>query len=214
MVPGLDGSNSFFYQCRIFSFQASNASSLREEEEEFFSMKLKNFWLIQSCLSKLNTIALGVGSQFSSVKLRESKEEQQQAARTDVYARPDGFSRVFFSLFFTNSCISWCETLRAILFFTLLLWCHHSPFSKVVVLTILQKRLTRKWALKVCAPLCADPEEALHTIGWKTLWRSLISKKLIFHQIFDSFHRMYNSAKIEDNFETQTNNTKLFQRLS
>ena len=108
---------TLFYQCRIFSFQASNASSLREEEEEFFSMKLKNFWLFQSCLSKLNTITLGVGSQFSSVKLRESKEEQQQAARTDVYARPDGFSRVFFSLFFTNSCISWCETLRAILFF-------------------------------------------------------------------------------------------------
>ena len=29
--------------------------------------------LFQSCLSKLNTIALGVRSQFSSVKLRESK---------------------------------------------------------------------------------------------------------------------------------------------
>lgn len=162
-----------FYQCRLFSFQASIASSAREED--FFLIKLKNFWLFQSCLSKLNTIALGVGSQFSSVKLRESKEEQQ-AASTYTQGRT-GFHEFFFSLFFTNSCISWCETLRAILFSTPLLWCHHLPFSKVVVLTILQKRLTGKWALKVCAPLCADPEEALHTMGWTTLWRSLISKK-------------------------------------
>ena len=86
MVPGLDGSNSFFYQCRLFSFQASNASSLREEEEEFFSMKLKNFWLFQSCLSKLNTIALGVGSQFSSVKLRESKDRG-----VDSFLNPGGW---------------------------------------------------------------------------------------------------------------------------
>ena len=87
---------TLFYQCRLFSFQASNASSLREEEEEFFSIKLKNVWLFQSCLSKLNTIALGVGSQFSSVKLRESKEEQQQAARTYTQG-PTGFHEFFFT---------------------------------------------------------------------------------------------------------------------
>ena len=160
---------TLFYQCRLFSFQASNASSLREEE--FFSMKLKNFWLFQSCLSKLNTIALGVGSQFSSVKLRESKEEQQQAARTYTQG-PTGFHEFFF-LFSSQILASLGVKLCArYFFFTPLLWCHHLPFSKVVVLTILQKRLTRKWALKVCAPLCADPEEALHTIGWKTLWRT------------------------------------------
>ena len=56
-------------------------------------MKLKNFWLFQSCFSKLNTIALGVGSQFSSVKLRESK--QQQAARTYTQV-PTGFHKFFF----------------------------------------------------------------------------------------------------------------------
>lgn len=37
---------TLFYQCRLFSFQASNVSSLREEEEEFFSMKLLAFSIV------------------------------------------------------------------------------------------------------------------------------------------------------------------------
>ena len=146
-------------------------------------MRLKNFWLFQSCLSKLNTIALGVGSQFSSVKLRESKEEQQ-AARTYTQG-PTGFHKFFF-LFSLQILASLGVKLCArYFFFTPLLWCHHSPFFQSRRFNNLAEKVDEKMGVEsLRATLCRSRRSPTH--NWVKKFMRDLHKVSIFSSAFSA----------------------------
>ena len=170
-------------------------------------MKLKNFWLFQSCLSKLNTIALGVGSQFSSVKLRESK--QQQAARTYTQG-PTGFHK-FFSIFFTNSCISWCETLRAILFFYSLTLMPSLAFFQSRRFNNLAEKVDEKMGVEsLRATLCRSRRSPTH--NWsKNFMKEPYFLKTKFSPYLKNFHRII-VQQLKTILKHKLNNTKALSK--